>query len=73
MKKHLAEERPSLIILVDFPGFNLKVARLAKKYGIPVIYFIPPQIWAWRESRIKQIKRFVDQVICILPFEKDAL
>ena len=71
LKRHLAEEKPSLIILVDFPGFNLKVARMAKKRGIPVIYFIPPQIWAWRESRIKQIKRFVDHVICILPFEKE--
>ena len=71
LKRHIQEERPSLIILVDFPGFNLKVARLAKRYGIPVIYFIPPQIWAWRQSRIKQIKKFVDRVICILPFEKE--
>jgi len=71
LKKHLAEERPSLIILVDFPGFNLKTARMAWKMGIPVIYFIPPQIWAWRESRIRQIKKYVDHVICILPFEKE--
>jgi lipid-A-disaccharide synthase len=70
LKKHLIEEKPSLIILVDFPGFNLKIAHMAKKEGIPVIYFIPPQLWAWRESRIKKIKKFVDHVICILPFEK---
>ncbi len=71
LKAHLREEKPALIILVDFPGFNLKVARLAKKYGIPVVYFIPPQVWAWRESRVQKIKRFVDKVICILPFEKE--
>jgi lipid-A-disaccharide synthase len=70
LKRHMRDERPSVVILVDFPGFNLKVARLAKRYGIPVIYFIPPQIWAWRESRIKEIKKYVDKVICILPFEK---
>ena len=71
LKRHLATEKPSLVILVDFPGFNLKVARMAWKMGIPVIYFIPPQIWAWRESRIRQIKKYVDHVICILPFEKE--
>jgi len=71
LKRHLAEEKPSLIILVDFPGFNLKTARMAWKMGIPVIYFIPPQIWAWRESRIRQIRKYVDHVICILPFEKE--
>lgn len=71
LKRHLREEKPSLVVLVDFPGFNLKVARIAKRLGIPVIYFIPPQIWAWRESRIKFIRRFVDKVICILPFEKE--
>jgi lipid-A-disaccharide synthase len=70
LKSHMEREEPSLIILIDFPGFNMRVARLAKKRGIPVIYFIPPQIWAWRESRIKQIKKYVDKVICILPFEK---
>ena len=70
LKRHIREQDPALVILVDFPGFNLKVARLAKRYGIPVIYFIPPQIWAWRQSRIKQIRKFVDRVICILPFEK---
>lgn len=71
LKRHMRDERPSLVILVDFPGFNLKVSRLAKKHGVPVIYFIPPQIWAWRESRIKQIRKYVDKIICILPFEKD--
>ncbi|MCX5799418.1 MAG: lipid-A-disaccharide synthase [Proteobacteria bacterium] len=68
--KHIMSIHPSLVILVDFPGFNLRIARFAKKHGIPVIYFIPPQIWAWRKQRIHQIKKFVDRVICVLPFEK---
>ncbi len=70
LKTHVEREKPSLVVLIDFPGFNMRVARLAKKRGIPVVYFIPPQIWAWRESRINKIKRYVDKVICILPFEK---
>lgn len=70
IKNHLKHIKPSLVILVDFPGFNMRVAKMAKKYGIPVLYFIPPQIWAWRQGRIKTIKKFVDKVICILPFEK---
>lgn len=70
LKEHLEKTRPSLLILVDFPGFNLKVAGFAKKLGIPTIYFIPPQIWAWRKKRILRIKECVDRVICVLPFEK---
>jgi lipid-A-disaccharide synthase len=70
IKKHLKLIKPSLVILVDFPGFNMRVAKIAKKYGIPVLYFIPPQIWAWRRGRIKTIKKFVNKVVCILPFEK---
>ena len=70
VRKHIRETRPALIILVDFPGFNLRMARFAKKLGIPVLYFIAPQIWAWKKKRIQTIKRYVDRVICILPFEK---
>jgi len=70
LKRYLLETLPSLLILVDFPGFNLRVAAMAKKLGIPVIYFIPPQVWAWRAARIRQIKRDVELVISILPFEK---
>jgi len=70
IKNHLKHIKPSLVILVDFPGFNMRVAKIAKKYGIPVLYFIPPQIWAWRQGRIKTIKKIIDKVICILPFEK---
>ena len=70
LKEHLRETSPALLILVDFPGFNLRVAAIARRLGIPVVYFIPPQVWAWRKSRILKIKRDVGLVICILPFEK---
>lgn len=70
IKKHLREKKPSLLILVDFPGFNMRIARFAHNLGIPVIYFIPPQLWAWRKKRIYKIKKYVNKVICILPFEK---
>ncbi len=70
LKHYLLESLPSLLILVDFPGFNLRVARMAKKLGIPTVYFIPPQVWAWRDARINRIKRDVGLVISILPFEK---
>jgi lipid-A-disaccharide synthase len=70
LRDHIRRERPALLILVDFPGFNLKIAKFAKALGIPVVYFIPPQIWAWRKSRIRKIRERVDRVICVLPFEK---
>jgi len=71
LKKHIMITKPTLLILVDFPGFNLKIAKFASLRGIPVIYFIPPQIWAWRQNRIEQIKEYVNLVLCILPFEKE--
>jgi lipid-A-disaccharide synthase len=61
---------PHLLILIDYPGFNLELARRAKKYNIPVLYYISPKIWAWREGRIRLIKRYVDRMAVILPFEK---
>lgn len=70
LKRYLREAAPSLLILVDFPGFNLRLAGIAKKMAIPVVYFIPPQVWAWRSGRITRIKRDIDLVISILPFEK---
>lgn len=70
IKRHLVETRPSLLILVDFPGFNMRVARFAHRAGIPVVYFIPPQVWAWRKGRIAAIREAVERVITILPFEK---
>ncbi len=70
-KKDIDRFKPDALILIDYPGFNLRIAKWAKKKGIPVHYYISPQIWAWKEGRIKDIKRDVDQMYVILPFEKD--
>jgi len=68
-KAALAAEKPDALILIDYPNFNLKVAKQAAKLGIPVYYFISPKIWAWKQWRVKAIKRLVSKVLCILPFE----
>jgi len=70
IKKVLKNLKPDLLILIDFPDFNLHIAATAKKLGIPVLYYISPQIWAWRQSRVKRIKRLVDHMAVILPFEQ---
>ena len=70
IKQHIIQEKPSLVILVDFPGFNLRMAKFVKAQGIPVVYFIAPQVWAWRKSRIHKIRERTDKVLCILPFEE---
>ncbi len=62
--------RPDAVVLIDFPGFNWWVARRARAHGIPVFYFVPPQIWAWASWRVKKMKRLVDHVLCTLPFEE---
>lgn len=70
-KHDLLEYAPDVLILVDYPGFNLRIAEFAKKNKITVHYYISPQIWAWKENRIKKIKRDVDQMYVILPFERE--
>ncbi len=70
LEKQFEMNRPDLLILIDYPGFNLELARRAKKYNIPVLYYISPKIWAWREGRITRIKKYVDRMAVILPFEK---
>ena len=70
IKKLLKSLRPDLLILIDFPDFNLHIAATAKKLGIPVLYYISPQIWAWRRGRVKRISRLVDHMAVILPFEE---
>lgn len=70
-KKDVLEYKPDVLILVDYPGFNLKIAVWAKKMGIKVFYYISPQIWAWKQNRVYKIKRYVDKMFVILPFEKD--
>ena len=72
MKNSLDERRPDLVILIDYPDFNLPLAKAAKKRGIKVFYYISPQVWAWRKGRIGQIKKSVDKMAVILPFEVDT-
>src|SRR5690606_38516508 len=62
--------RPDVLILIDYPGFNLRIAEFAHKQGIPVFYYISPQVWAWKAGRVKTIKRVVDRMFVILPFEQ---
>lgn len=68
-KRLLREYRPDALVLVDYPGFNLALAKYAHKHGVPVHYFISPKVWAWKEYRVKQIKKYVDRMYSILPFE----
>lgn len=62
-------ERPHALVLIDFPEFNLRLARAAHRHGVPVVYFIPPQIWAWRGGRIRTMRRLLSLVLAVLPFE----
>lgn len=70
-KKDILEYHPDVILLVDYPGFNLRIAGFANKHDIKVYYYISPQVWAWKKSRVNKIKRTVDRMFVILPFEKD--
>lgn len=70
-KEDIERFQPDVIIFIDYPGFNMRIAKWAKQKGIPTHYYISPQIWAWKENRIKAIKRDVDHLYVILPFEKD--
>lgn len=71
-KKDIVQWNPDVLILVDYPGFNLKIAEYIKAHtNIPIFYYISPKIWAWKEYRIKNIKRDVDELFSILPFEVD--
>ena len=70
-KKDLRNRRPDLLIVIDFPDFNLHVATAAKKLGVPVLYYISPQIWAWRIGRLNKIRKVVDHMIVIFPFEEE--
>lgn len=69
LKKILRDDPPALLILIDYPGFNLRLAKVAQKAGVKVLYYISPQIWAWRQGRVHKIKRLVDHMAVILPFE----
>ena len=69
LKKSLEREKPDLVILIDFPDFNLRLAKLVHRRGIPILYYISPQIWAWRPKRIKLISRVIRKMVVLFPFE----
>ncbi len=70
-KADITQYQPDALVLIDYPGFNLRIAAWAKRNGLRVIYYISPQVWAWKESRVRGIKKNVDKMLVILPFEKD--
>jgi lipid-A-disaccharide synthase len=69
LKRFLREERPDLLVLIDFPDFNILTGKAAKKLGIPVLYYISPQVWAWRKGRVKTIAKLVETILVVFPFE----
>jgi lipid-A-disaccharide synthase len=70
-KKDILDFQPDVVILIDYPGFNLRMAEFAKEKGFKVFYYISPQVWAWKQNRVKKIKAYVDELFVILPFEKE--
>lgn len=70
VKQAISAEKPDVVILIDYPGFNLRMAKWCKEHGLQVVYYISPQIWAWKPKRVEIIKKYVDLMLCILPFEK---
>ena len=70
-KQQIKDFQPNELILIDYPGFNLRMAKWAKAQGIRVTYYIAPQVWAWKENRVKKLKQYSDKLIVILPFEKE--
>lgn len=70
-KKDIEQYKPDALILIDYPGFNLRIAKWARQQGLKVIYYISPQVWAWKENRVRMMKECIDKMLVILPFEKD--
>jgi len=70
-KKDIEQFHPDTLVLIDYPGFNLRIAKWAKQKGLRIIYYISPQVWAWKENRVKMMKQCIDKMIVILPFERD--
>jgi len=69
-KEDIRSYQPDVLVLIDYPGFNLRIAEWAKENGFKVVYYISPQVWAWKENRVKKMKQCIDKMLCILPFEK---
>jgi lipid-A-disaccharide synthase len=70
-KQDIEEYKPDVLVLIDYPGFNLRIAEWAKQQGYKVVFYISPQVWAWKEGRVKKMKQTIDKMLVILPFEKD--
>jgi lipid-A-disaccharide synthase len=70
-KEDILQFKPDTLVLIDYPGFNLRIAEWAKTQGIKVVFYISPQVWAWKENRVKKMKKTIDEMLVILPFEKD--
>jgi lipid-A-disaccharide synthase len=70
-KQHITEYKPDVVIFIDYPGFNLRIAEFAKKAGYKTFYYISPKLWAWNEHRVKKIKKYIDRMFIIFPFEVD--
>jgi lipid-A-disaccharide synthase len=70
-KRDILQFKPDALILIDYPGFNLRIAKWAKRQGLKVIYYISPQVWAWKENRVRSMKKNIDKMIVIIPFEKE--
>jgi len=68
-ERELITRKPDVLVLIDYPGFNLKLARIAQAHGVPIIYYISPQVWAWHASRVKQMKTLINKMLVIFPFE----
>lgn len=71
LMERIERERPDAVFLIDYPGFNLRVARRCKQLGLRVVYYISPQIWAWRQGRVRHIARYVDEMLVVFPFEEE--
>ncbi len=70
-KQDMLAWQPDILVLIDYPGFNLRIAEWGKKKGFKIVYYISPQVWAWKASRVPKMKQCIDRMLCILPFEKD--
>jgi lipid-A-disaccharide synthase len=70
-KKDILAHRPDVLILIDYPGFNFRMAKFAKQHGIKVFYYIAPKVWAWKEKRVHRLKKYIDKLFVIFPFEVD--
>jgi lipid-A-disaccharide synthase len=70
-KEDIEHFKPDVLVLIDYPGFNLRIAEWGKQQGYKIVFYISPQVWAWKENRVKKMKQYIDKMLVILPFEKD--